>query len=122
MKRQRRVMVGCVSGFTVATFFCGSATSLEALVLWRIAQGALGAPTVPLAQTILLDVFPARQHGIVFGAFGMGVVLGRIIGPAIGGLMAESHGWRCPGSSAHGIWSRLAACPASPRRSRGSRQ
>ena len=65
------------------------ATTLEELILWRIVQGAAGAPTVPLAQTILLDTFPPRQHRMVLGIYGMGVVMGPIIGPALGGYLAQ---------------------------------
>ena len=91
---RRNVMVGCMAGFTIATLMCGLAGSLETLVMWRIVQGAMGAPTVPLAQTILLDTFPPRQQQMALGMFGMGVVLGPIIGPALGGYFAEESSWR----------------------------
>ena len=55
---QRGTMVWCMAGFTLATFMCAIADSLEALIFWRIAQGAFGAPTTPLAQSILLEVVP----------------------------------------------------------------
>ena len=80
--------------FTVATFFCGAADSLEALVFWRVLQGALGAPVIPLSQTILLDSFPKRQLGLVTSIFGMAVVIGPVIGPTLGGLLSELYGWR----------------------------
>ena len=57
-------------------------------------QGAAGAPCVPLVQTILLDVFPPRQHRMVLGVYGMGVTLGPIIGPTLGGILAEFVNWR----------------------------
>jgi len=60
---RRATMVWSVLAFTVTTFLCGSADSLEALILWRVLQGALGAPVIPLSQTILLDAFPKRQQG-----------------------------------------------------------
>ena len=73
---------------------CGTAGSLDELILWRIVQGAAGAPSVPLTQTILLDTFPQRQHRAVLGIYGMGVVIGPIAGPSLGGYLAESHNWR----------------------------
>ena len=88
------VMIWSTGIFTVSTALCGFATSLEEMILWRIAQGAAGAPCVPLAQTILLDTFPPRQHRMVLGVYGMGVVLGPIIGPTIGGYLAEILNWR----------------------------
>ncbi len=90
----RRVMVWSISGFTVATFMCGAAESLEGLVFWRILQGGFGAPSTPLTQSILLTVFPRDQQTRVMSIFGFGVVLGPIFGPALGGIMAESYNWR----------------------------
>ena len=91
---RKTVMCGCIAGFSFATLMCGLADSLEALVFWRILQGAIGAPTVPLTQTLLLDNWPKERHQMVMGINGMGVILGPIIGPTIAGAVAESYGWR----------------------------
>jgi DHA2 family multidrug resistance protein len=91
---RRRVMVFCVTGFTIATYLCGQAESLETVVLWRIVQGGIGAPVVPLSNAILLDTFPRRQISIVTSIFGMTVVLGPVIGPVFGGMLAEAYNWR----------------------------
>ena len=90
----RTVMVWSLGGFTAATFMCGYATTLEGIVFWRIVQGAFGAPSSPLAQSIILSTFPRHQHGMVLGIFGFGVVIGPIIGPTLGGMMAEIKTWR----------------------------
>lgn len=90
----RNVMIWSVLGFTVTTLMCGFAQSLEALVFWRVLQGAFGAPSTPLAQSILLDTYPQRQHAMVLGLFGFGVVIGPVIGPTLGGYMAETYTWR----------------------------
>lgn len=90
----RATMVYSISGFTFATFMCGAAESLEALVFWRIMQGGFGAPSTPLSQSILLGAFPPRQHSLVLGLYGFGVVIGPVIGPTLGGLMAEMYTWR----------------------------
>ncbi|MEM9360423.1 MAG: DHA2 family efflux MFS transporter permease subunit, partial [Pseudomonadota bacterium] len=91
---RKRVMCTCVAGFSFATLMCGLADSLESLVFWRILQGGIGAPTVPLVQTLLLDNWPKERHQMVMGINGMGVILGPIIGPTFAGLIAESYGWR----------------------------
>ena len=91
---RKRVMCSCIAGFTVATLMCGLADSLETLVFWRILQGAIGAPTVPLTQTLLLDNWPKERHQMVMGINGMGVIMGPIIGPTIAGAVAEAYGWR----------------------------
>ena len=90
----RTTMVGSVAGFTVATLMCGITETLEGLVFWRILQGGFGAPSTPLAQSILLDAFPPRQHSLVLGLYGFGVVIGPVIGPTLGGEMAELYTWR----------------------------
>jgi len=91
---RRRVMLFGVTGFSIATWACGQADSLETIVLWRIVQGGIGAPVVPLSNAIVLDTFPRRQAGLVSSIFGMTVVLGPVIGPAFGGVLAETYNWR----------------------------
>lgn len=91
---RRAVMIWATAIFSATMLLCGQATSVQELVLWRIVQGAAGAPCVPLVQTILLDVFPVRQHRVVLGVYGMGVTLGPIIGPTLGGVLAEYANWR----------------------------
>src|SRR5262245_12008843 len=91
---QRTTLVWSALLFTVSTFMCGAANSLEELVIWCILQGAAGAPLVPLAQTFLLDSFPRRQHGPVISIFGMANMIGPSLGPMFAGRIAESLGWR----------------------------
>jgi DHA2 family multidrug resistance protein len=87
-------MVGSMALFSLFTYLCGAADSLETLVLWRILQGAAGAPVTPLSQTILFDVFPRRQHRMITSIYGMTVVIGPVIGPALGGYMSDMYSWR----------------------------
>src|SRR6188472_1134161 len=57
---RRGVMTWSILGFTLATWACGAADSLETLVFWRVLQGGIGAPVIPLSQAVLLDSFPRR--------------------------------------------------------------
>ena len=91
---RRNVMVGSILAFSVATYFCGDSDSLQALVFWRIVQGGAGAPVVPLSNAIVLDSFPRRQAGLVSSIFGMAVVIGPVIGPTLGGYLADEYSWR----------------------------
>jgi DHA2 family multidrug resistance protein len=91
---RRETMTWSVLLFTFTTLMCGAANSLETLILWRVLQGALGAPVIPLSQTILLDAFPKRQQGLVTSIFGMAVVIGPVIGPTVGGMLSEIYSWR----------------------------
>jgi MFS transporter, DHA2 family, multidrug resistance protein len=90
----KRVMLWSICLFSIATLLCGMSNSLETLVLWRIVQGGAGAPLVPLSQTILLDTFPRRQHGVVLSIFGMAVGVAPVFGPVLGGYLAEMYSWR----------------------------
>src|SRR5438067_5610562 len=87
-------MAGSMLCFSLSTYLCGQAQSLETLVLWRILQGAAGAPVVPLSQTILFDSFPRRQHRMITSVYGMAVVIGPVIGPALGGYLSDMYSWR----------------------------
>ena len=80
--------------FTASTIMCGLAQSLEGIVIWRLIQGAMGAPIQPLGQSVLLDVFPRRQHGLVISIFGTTNTIGPVLGPTIAGYLAESFSWR----------------------------
>jgi DHA2 family multidrug resistance protein len=91
---RRNLMVCSMALFSLATYLCGAAESLEGLVIWRVVQGAAGAPVTPLSQTILFDSFPRRQHRMITSIYGMTVVIGPVIGPALGGYMAELYSWR----------------------------
>ncbi|MFM9939210.1 MAG: DHA2 family efflux MFS transporter permease subunit [Hyphomicrobiaceae bacterium] len=91
---RRRTMMGCLAGFTVATFMCGASTSLEQLVFWRIMQGGLGAPLIPLSQTLLLDSYPRSRHGFVMSLYGMSNIVGPVLGPMMGGYIGETLGWQ----------------------------
>lgn len=90
----RRTMVWCAAGFTVATFMCGAAGSLEELIVWRIVQGAAGAPLVPLGQTLLFNAYPKAQHGLIISIYGMANMLGPSAAPVLAGEIAEWYGWR----------------------------
>lgn len=91
---RRNLLVGSVTIFAISNYFCGAATSLEGLIFWRIVQGVAGAPLAPMGQTVVLDIFPRRQRGVVVGLYGIGVVMGAFIGPMIGGVMADVYSWR----------------------------
>src|SRR3954451_9716677 len=91
---RRGVMVGSMAFFSLFTYLCGAADSLETLVLWRILQGASGAPVTPLWQTILVDVFPRRQHRMITSIYGMTVVGEAVMSAALGAYMSDMYSWR----------------------------
>lgn len=90
----RRLMVSTMIGFTVSSFVCGVAGSLEILLLGRIGQGLFSAPLMPLGQGMLLATFPRHMHPLVLMLWGVGSVMGPVLGPILGGIIAESLNWR----------------------------
>lgn len=90
----RSVMIWSMAIFTFGTMWCGIAGSLESLVVGRIVQGGGGAALVPLGQVILLNVFPSRQHPLAISVFGVANMAGPVIGPSVGGYIAEIWSWR----------------------------
>lgn len=91
---RRATMMVCLAGFTLATLMCGLSATLEQLVFWRIMQGGLGAPLIPLSQTLILDAYPRRQHNLVLSLYGMSNIMGPVIGPILGGYLGERYGWQ----------------------------
>ncbi|WP_290745522.1 DHA2 family efflux MFS transporter permease subunit [Haliea sp.] len=91
---RRSVLLWSVAGFTLTSMLCGQATSLNEMVIWRIAQGAFGASLAPLSQSILLDTFPKEKHASAMSIWGMGIMIGPILGPTLGGWLTDSYSWR----------------------------
>lgn len=89
-----QLMLASIAGFTIASMLCGAATNLEEIVLFRIIQGICGASFIPISQSILLDSYPLEQRGRVIAMWSMGVMIGPILGPALGGWLTESYSWR----------------------------
>src|SRR4249920_2778198 len=91
---RRRLLVIAVSGFTIASILCGIATGIGEMVLFRIAQGLFGASLVPISQSLLLDVFPKEKHGSAMALWGVGIMVGPILGPPFGGWLTQNFSWR----------------------------
>ncbi|MDB5355439.1 MAG: family multidrug resistance protein [Phycisphaerales bacterium] len=91
---RKRFLVSCIALFTIASGFCGVATSLPMLIVARILQGAGGGALQPISQAVLLESFPPAKRGVAMGIFGMGVVVAPIIGPTLGGWITDNYTWR----------------------------
>ena len=91
---RKNIFITCVAGFTAASMLCGIATSLEEMVLFRLLQGVFGAALVPLSQSVMFDLYPEEQRGSAMALWGMGVMLGPILGPTLGGWLTETYNWR----------------------------
>jgi DHA2 family multidrug resistance protein len=91
---RKRVFLYSVVGFTAASMFCGVAGSLPQIVIARILQGACGAALIPMSQAVLLDINPPERHARAMAIWVLGVAVGPIMGPALGGWLTENYNWR----------------------------
>jgi MFS transporter, DHA2 family, multidrug resistance protein len=90
---RKRYLLFSVSLFTVSSFLCGAAWSLQSLIVFRVFQGMAGGALQPISQSILLETFPPVQHGMAMAIFGVGVMFGPIIGPLLGGWITDNWSW-----------------------------
>jgi len=91
---RKKLFIVCAAGFTVASMLCGAAQSIEQMVAFRLLQGVFGAALVPVSQAVMLDIYPPAQRGSAMAIWGMGVMLGPIMGPTLGGWLTDSYSWR----------------------------
>ena len=80
-------------GFALFSLLCGLSQSLEALVLFRIAQGFAGGPIMPLSQALLQSIFPKEKQGAAIGLWGATTMAAPIFGPILGGLLSDNVSW-----------------------------
>ncbi|CAN5859792.1 DHA2 family efflux MFS transporter permease subunit [soil metagenome] len=90
----RNLFLFAVGGFIIASMLCGTAVSLEEMVVFRIFQGIAAAFIGPLSQTAMLDINRPEDAAKAMSVWGMGVVVGPIMGPVIGGWLTQSYNWR----------------------------
>jgi DHA2 family multidrug resistance protein len=90
----KNVFLVSVAGFTLASVLCGISATLTEIVIARMLQGVFGAALVPLSQSVLLDINPREKHGSAMAVWGMGVMIGPILGPSLGGWLTDSYSWR----------------------------
>jgi DHA2 family multidrug resistance protein len=90
---RKRLFIICVAGFTVASLLCAMAQNIVQIVLFRLMQGMAGAALVPLSQSVMLDAYPPERRGGAMAIWGMGVMLGPIMGPTLGGWLTDNYSW-----------------------------
>ncbi|HZS63529.1 MAG TPA: DHA2 family efflux MFS transporter permease subunit [Xanthobacteraceae bacterium] len=90
---RKKLFVLCAAGFTVASVLCGLAQSIGEMVLFRLLQGAFGAALVPLSQAVMLDYYTPEERGSAMAIWGIGVMLGPIMGPTLGAWLTENYNW-----------------------------
>ena len=90
---RKRIFIICSAGFTVASVLCGLAQDINQMVLFRLLQGVFGAALVPLSQAVMLDSYTLQERAKAMSIWGMGVMMGPIMGPSLGAWLTETYSW-----------------------------
>jgi len=90
---RKRYLAGSIALFVVASFFCGTATSLGSLVFWRVVQGTGGGALLSVSQATLFEAFPPGEIAIGQAMFGIGIMVGPTLGPTLGGWITDNYNW-----------------------------
>ena len=91
---ERRLIIGNIIGFILTSSLCGLAPNITTMVIFRFLQGFFGASLIPLSQIILRNAFPKEQLGKAMSIWGAGVMAAPVLGPTLGGYIAEYLNWR----------------------------
>jgi len=91
---RKRFFLFCIALFTASSFLCGSAPNLQTLVLFRVLQGLSGGAMMPLSQAILMETFPSEEQGMAMAVWGVGMMVGPVLGPILGGWITDNYSWR----------------------------
>jgi MFS transporter, DHA2 family, multidrug resistance protein len=90
---RKRIFILCAGGFTIASVLCGLAQDINQMVLFRLLQGVFGAALVPLSQAVMLDSYSLQERAKAMSIWGMGVMMGPIMGPSLGAWLTETYSW-----------------------------
>jgi DHA2 family multidrug resistance protein len=90
---RKRIFIICSGGFTIASVMCGLAQDINQMVLFRLLQGVFGAALVPLSQAVMLDSYALHERAKAMAIWGMGVMMGPIMGPSLGAWLTETYSW-----------------------------
>ena len=91
---RKRFLLVSIAGFVAASALCGIAQSLLQIVAFRLLQGVFGAALVPLSQAIMTEAYPVEERGKAMAIWGLGVMVGPVLGPTLGGWLTDVASWR----------------------------
>lgn len=91
---RKLVFLIAVGGFTLSSMLCATADTLEQLVIYRVLQGLLSAPILPLSQAVMLDTYPRERHSFAMTTWSIAMILGPVLGPSVGAYLTEEFSWR----------------------------
>ncbi len=90
---QVKLFIASTLLFVIASFFCALAPTLAFLIFFRVVQGAVAGPMIPLSQSLLLASFPKRKAGTALAIWGMTTLVAPVVGPVLGGWITDNISW-----------------------------
>jgi DHA2 family multidrug resistance protein len=90
---RKQLLLISIGGFTAASLLCAMASNISEIVIYRVLQGICGAALLPMSQSALLDAYPREKHGSAMAVWGIGLMVGPILGPPLGGWLTENYSW-----------------------------
>src|SRR5690606_3479526 len=90
---QVRLFVMSVMLFVISSWLCGFAWSLDSLVAFRVLQGAVAGPMIPLSQSLMLGTYPREKAGMALALWSMTILVGPVAGPLLGGWISDNYSW-----------------------------
>jgi DHA2 family multidrug resistance protein len=90
---QVRLFVATIFLFVIASLLCGLAPSMGMLIVFRVVQGAVAGPMIPLSQTLLLGSYPREKSGAALAAFSVTILVAPVVGPLLGGWITDNISW-----------------------------
>ncbi|WP_447880899.1 DHA2 family efflux MFS transporter permease subunit [Serratia fonticola] len=90
---ERKLFLASVTLFALASLCCGFSTNLDMLIFFRVIQGLVAGPLIPLSQSLLLRNYPPEKRNIALALWSMTVIIAPIFGPIIGGYICDNYDW-----------------------------
>src|SRR5919204_232080 len=90
---QVRLFLATTALFVLASLLCGLAVSMPMLVFFRVIQGAVAGPMIPLSQTLLLSTYPREKAGMALATFSLTILVAPVVGPVLGGWITDNFSW-----------------------------
>jgi len=90
---QVRLFLATTALFVIASLLCGLAMSMPMLVFFRVVQGAVAGPMIPLSQTLLLSTYPREKAGMALATFSLTILVAPVVGPVLGGWITDNFSW-----------------------------
>jgi DHA2 family multidrug resistance protein len=90
---QVRLFTAAVVLFVIASFLCALAPSLSLLILFRVLQGAVAGPMIPLSQALLLSSYPRERAGTALAMWSITTLVAPVVGPVLGGWITDNISW-----------------------------